>query len=211
MKLTTKQIKQIIKEELKAVLEGRTIYAPGPIHKHLLDPDSQYEIDRRDKGGKDKWKRRYEYRPGQRGSNIVYDDETPESLQELHPEIRDLVAQGKLDIAQAMQFQASLGSGDWRDEEAKVEKYFHDAKRVGKTELAVQIEDLKKEIEELEYTLKTTQDKDERMQLQAKIIYNENLLWQLEMVHDKKDPYRHLTLKPYTRINDPRRPVRKDK
>ena len=73
MKLTTKQIREIIKEELKAVLEGRTIIAPGPIHKHLLDPDSQYEIDRRDKGGKDKWERRYEYRPGQRGSNIVYE------------------------------------------------------------------------------------------------------------------------------------------
>lgn len=209
MKLTTEQIRQIIKEELKAVLEGRTIIAPGPIYP---DEDEQDNIDwREDEPLARKLGLKYEYRPSERGSNIVYDDETPESLKELDPEIRDLVAQGRLDKEQAMQLQASLGSGDWRDEEAKVEKYFHDARRVGKTELAVQIEDLKKEIKKLQYALETTQDEDERMQLQIKINNSGNLLRKLEMIHDKKDPYGHLKLGAYTSIRDTRRPVRKDK
>lgn len=124
MKLTTEQIKQIIKEELKAVLEGRTIYAPGPLHG-------------------DDIKKGYERRPWERGSDIIYDDE-PADPNLLKPDLRAAVAGGMLDKEQSKEFQSALGGS-----EKDVDKYFHDHERVGSTELDVLIKQMQDKYNEL--------------------------------------------------------------
>ena len=106
MKLTTKQIREIIKEELKAVLEGkyRTIYAPGPVPDDYAD----YKTSRHPGNTE------FETRPVERGSHIEYHTDP---FSELDPLIQQKVPRGE--ASQAYELQRALdpefGQGEYPD------------------------------------------------------------------------------------------------
>ena len=208
MKITTETIRQLIKEELKAVLEGRTIYAPGPVYP---DEDEQDHIEwKEERPLAQKRGIKYEYRPTQRGSQIVYDDQ-PADPNLIPPELRDYVATGKIDKEQAKLFHDAIIDGSHKeklDQQAKFDQYFYDAKRVGSTELAVQIKEMEEEIKQLEAASETASEK-ERYELLGKINDYELMLRRLKRL--QKDPYSNIGIKPHSDIRRPRRPVRKNK
>ena len=184
MKLTTEQIKQIIKEELKAVLEGRTIYAPGP--EHPYDPETGFER-----------------RPFQRGSDIVYDDE-PADLNLLKPELRKAVAGGMLDKEQAKEFQSALGGS-----EENVDKYFYDHERVGSTELDVLIKQMQDKVNELRKQFYSMENGPARINVGHEMSELRNKLDDLQRVR-RKSYERKADLGTDADVF-PRRPLRRNK
>jgi hypothetical protein len=208
MKITTETIRQLIKEELKAVLEGRTIYAPGPVYP---DEAEQDHIDWREESPRAQMRGiKYEYRPTERGSQIDY-DEQPADPNLLPPELRDYVTTGKIGKEQAKLFHDATAVGRHKqkvDQGKKIDQYFHDRKRVGSTELDVQIKEMEEELKQLKAAELPASDK-ERWQLLDKIDDYEHMLRQLKRL--QKDPYGHTALKPYSDIRRPRRPLRKNK
>ena len=208
MKITTETRRQLIKEELKAVLEGRTIYAPGPVYP---DEDEQDHIDWREESPRAQMRGiKYEYRPTERGSQIVYDDQ-PADPNLIPPELRDYVATGKIDKEQAKLFHDAIIDGSHKeklDQQAKLDQYFSDTKKAGKTELALQIKEMEEELEQLKAAELPASDK-ERWQLLNKINDYERMLRKLKRL--QKDPYDYKALKPHSDIRRPRRPVRRNK
>jgi len=145
MKLTAKQIKQLIKEELQKVLEGRftdrrTIIAPGPVYddkaKDMSKPPSRH---------------RYASTPIETGSTIVYDN--PYDL--LDPQVQQAIpmdsATGSEAHSQAYELQRAIDP-DFDDsvpeDEEKDEQDFLDAIELSqKDPVQKALSDLRDELE----------------------------------------------------------------
>ena len=162
MKLTTEQIRQIIKEELHEVTEGkysdnRTIYAPGPV-----PPSEETEFS-------------YTQVPRERGSSIVYNepdydpklekykDEAPELAKELQ---RALLSDNPEDLEDFNYVLDRIEAGppskralvDLKRHASDLRRAFRKARREGREEdlkqLGVKIDRVEATIEKLDQSSK---------------------------------------------------------
>jgi len=222
VKLTTKQIREIIKEELRAVLEGkyRTIYAPGPVPDDYAD----YKTSRHPGNTE------FETRPVERGSHIEYHTDP---FSELDPLIQQKVPRGE--ASQAYELQRALdpefGQGEYPDftgmspEEIEVHKEKEDNKtkedfmqgmeNYGKDFVEKELAKVQEELAQLRKQIRKgrrTLPKDELKALYDKKVDLLTAEAKLLKYHHLKKPYSDKTTRITggTRFNK-RRPVRKDK
>ena len=185
MKLTTEQIRQIIKEELHEVTKGkysknRTIYAPGPVDQ----PGS-----------------RYPQVPYEKGSSIVYDEP------EFHPKLKKYQ---DLDPELAKELQRALLSDN--PEDLKDFNYVLDRIEAGPPSERA-LADLNKHVSDLRraYRKARREGREEDLkQLETEIATVEAAIEKLD--RRSKDPYGDTERdRPKGARFDPRRPVRKNR